>query len=104
MVEKEWSESPGDDPIELQKKQLALGKEFLRRIEEQEEKERKQACQPAAYGAIAPAYTPPTFEQTSERIKKAWEEVKQIVPDAPDQVKVQAFQALMRIAAFGGME
>lgn len=98
MAEKEWSEDPEDDPIKLQKEQIALGKKFMAKMEEAEAKEKKRreeyAEAPSVYG-IAPAmYKPPTFEEVSANIKKAWEEVERIIPTAPDEVKVYTFQAL----------
>lgn len=91
-----------DDPIKLQKEQLAIGKEFLERLKKQEAEEQKRreeyAAAPPAYG-IAPAmYKPPTFEEVSANIKKTWEEVERIIPTAPDSVKTYAFQALASAA------
>lgn len=103
MAEKEWSEDPEDDPIELQKKQLALGKKFLEKMEKQEaeEKARKEAyaqeaIQPHAY---VTQYTPPTFEEVSATLKKAWSEVEHIMPNAPDAAKSYAFQTLVHSLA-----
>ncbi len=98
--EKEWSENPDDDPVELQKRQLELGKKFLDKMEAQEAKDAKREAEyaqavPAARGFASPVYEPPTFEEISSRIKKAWDEVERVVPTAPDPVKVQAFQALL---------
>lgn len=97
MVEREWSENPEDDPIELQKKQLELGKKFLKKVEEQEAKEREKEEQYRAAGpAIAPsAYRHPTFEEVSAAMKKAWDEVSRIMPDATDAAKSYAFQTLV---------
>ena len=108
MVDKEWSESPEDDPVELQKKQLALGKKFLEKMEKQEAEEeaRKKAY---AAEAIRPAYgtyTPPTFEEVSAKVKKAWDEVEKIMPNATDAAKTTAFNAFLTAqssSAFGGM-
>lgn len=96
--DKEWSENPEDDPVELQKKQLEMGRKFLEKIEKQEADEkarqdRERAYQPALRAASA--YTPPTFEEVSGRIKQAWDEVERIMPAAPDTAKVKAFEALM---------
>lgn len=101
MAEKEWSESPEDDPVELQKRQLALGKKFLDKMEAQEAKDKEREAALPVYGTVT-TYSPPTFEQTSERVKKAWDEVERIVPRAPDAVKAQAFQALMNTSQFFG--
>lgn len=109
MVEKEWSENPEDDPVELQKKQLALGKKFLEKIEKQEAEEKarkeayaREAIAPPAYGT----YTPPTFEEVSAKVKKAWDEVEKIMPNATDAAKTTAFNAFLTAQSsspFGGM-
>lgn len=102
MADKEWSESPEDDPIELQKKQLALGKKFLDKIEAQEAAEKARAEEHAANPprrAVVRAYNPPTFEDVSVVLKKAWDEVERIMPTAGDRVKAQAFQTLTHAAA-----
>ena len=98
--EKEWSENPEDDPILLQKKQLELGKRFLEKIEAQEKEEKRRKEEYAAAGPVeAPVYTPPSFEQVSSVIKKAWDELEKIMPTAPDRVKERAFETLMHAAA-----
>ena len=101
MPEKEWSENPEDDPIELQKEHLKLGKEFLARIKKQEAEEaaRKAQYEEAGPRLAAPAYTPPSFEEVSGVLKKAWLEVDFIMPTAPGEVKKVAFEVLMRAAA-----
>lgn len=90
-----------DDPIKLQKEQLAIGKEFLERLKKQEAEEQKRReeyearpAAPVAYGTIHSDYKPPTFEEISANIKKAWDEVERVIPDAPDSVKTYAFQGL----------
>ncbi len=90
-----------DDPAKLQKEQLALGRELLDRIKnhEAEEKRRQEeyAAQPAR--TVLGAYEPPTFEEVSAVLKKAWDETERIMPTAQDRVKAIAFQALMQAAA-----
>jgi hypothetical protein len=101
MVEKEWSEDPADDPVELQKEQLKLGREFMARIKKQEEEEaaRKAQYEEAGPRLVAPAYTKPSFEEVSAVLKKAWDGVEAIMPTAPGEVKAMAFQTLMHAAA-----
>lgn len=105
MAEKEWSENPEDDPVELQKQQLALGKEFMERLKKQEAEEKKRLEDRAAqappvrgYGS-APEYKPPTFEEVSAGMKKAWDEVERIMPNATDTAKSYAFQTLVHAQA-----
>jgi hypothetical protein len=90
-----------DDPIKLQKEQIAMGKEFLARLkrEEEERKAREMEYTKTVRGAVAPVYKPPTFEEVSAVLKKAWEGVEAIMPTAGDQVKAHAFQMLVRAAA-----
>ena len=102
MADKEWSENPEDDPIELQKQQIAIGKEFLARIRKEDEERKARAvehavCPPRAIAASV--YKPPTFEEVSAVLKKAWDEVERIMPTAGDRVKAAAFQTLMQAAA-----
>jgi hypothetical protein len=102
MADKEWSEDPEDDPVELQKQQLALGKEFLARLrKEDEEKKAREAeyANASPRPAGAPTYNPPTFEEVSVVLKKAWDEVERIMPTATDQVKTVVFNTLMHAAA-----
>lgn len=103
MAEKEWSENPEDDPIELQKQQLAISKKFMAKLEAEEaEKKAQRAAHEAAVKAgpcHAPVYTPPAFEEVSAVLKKAWDEVERIMPTAGDRVKAAAFQTLMQAAA-----
>jgi hypothetical protein len=99
--DKEWSEDPADDPIELQKEHLKLGKEFLARIKKQEAEEaaRRAQLEDPGQPIAAPAYTPPSFEEVSAVLKKAWDGVEAIMPTAPGEVKAMAFQTLMHAAA-----
>jgi hypothetical protein len=102
MADKEWSEDPADDPVELQKEQIKLGKEFLDRIKKEEAerkaREAEYAARPALAGQIR-QYRPPTFEEVSVVLKKAWDGVEAIMPTAGDRVKAIAFQTLMQAAA-----
>jgi hypothetical protein len=101
MVEKEWSEDPDDDPVELQKEHLKLAKEFLVRLKKKEEEEaaRKAQYEESGPRIVAPAYTPPSFEEVSAVLKRAWLGVEAIMPTAPGEVKMVAFETLMRAAA-----
>ena len=95
MADKEWSENPEDDPIELQKQQLALGKEFMARLRREEEEKKAREAEYANRPTIArPAFKPPTFEEVSACIKKTWDEIERIMPTAKDRVKALAFQSL----------
>lgn len=101
-AEKEWSENPEDDPVELQKKQLELGKKFLEKIEKQEAEDNARKEREKAYAQApiaAHAYTPPTLEDVSAVLKKAWDEVERIMPTAGDRAKTHAFQSLIQAAA-----
>lgn len=99
--DKEWSEDPADDPVELQKEQIKIGRELLDRVKRQEEEARAREEEYAARGPmIAPApYKAPTFEEVSAVLKKAWDEVERIMPTAPDAVKARAFDTMMHSAA-----
>jgi len=107
MAEKEWSENLEDDPIEIQKKQLAISQKFMAKLEAEEAKKAEEeaarkAERAAVYAPVhgyAPAYTPPTFEEVSAILKKTWDEVERIMPTAQDRVKSIAFQTLMQAAA-----
>lgn len=87
-----------DDPINLQKEQLALGKEFLERLKKQEAEEKKRREEyvevPRVYGTAPATYKPPTFEEVSQDAKKAWEEVEKIMPTGTDVAKSRVFESL----------
>jgi len=91
-----------DDPIKIQKEQLAISKRFMAKIEREEaeakrKKEEYAAASPPVAG-YASAYTPPTFEEVSAVLKKTWDEVERIMPTAKGRVKCSAFQTLMQAA------
>jgi hypothetical protein len=93
-----------DDPIKLQKEQLAMGRELLDKIRKQEAEEKRRqeeyaACASESPGKVIAAYKPPTFEEVSAVLKKAWDEVDRIMPTAGDRVQAVAFQSLMAAAA-----
>lgn len=102
MSEKEWSEDPEDDPVELQKQQIALGKEFMARLKaedaDRKRREEEYAANPPQLGAVR-EYKPPTFEEVSSTLKKAWDEVERIMPNATDTAKSYAFQTLVHASA-----
>lgn len=105
-ADKEWTPEDEVDPVKLQQEQIALGKEFLQRLKNQEkiDAERKAAYEQArAEGPLiaAQTYTPPTFEEISSRIKKCWDELERIMPTAPDAAKVKAFEVLLHGSAMG---
>lgn len=105
MDDKEWSEGPENDPVELQKEQIKLGREFLERIKKQEaaeEARKKESAAPKspAVGAIG-AYVRPSFENVSAALKKAWDEVEKIMPAAGDRVKAMALQVLFSAGGNG---
>lgn len=91
-----------DDPIKLQKQQLALGKEFIERLKklEAEEKKRREECAVPVSGYVTSReYKPPTFEEVSAGMKKAWDEVERIMPNATNEAKSYAFQTLVHAQA-----
>jgi hypothetical protein len=105
MPEKDWSPEDEVDPIKLAQEQLAIGKRFMEKMEkiekaEAEEKARREAYKKEVNDAPPPGfsavpYKPPSPEQVSEVLKKAWEETKRIMPDAPEAVQMRAFETLM---------
>lgn len=102
MADKEWSPDE-PDPLELQKEQLALGKEFLERLKKQEADEKAARAEYEAR-AVKPiaglgAYVPPTPDEVSGVFKKAWEKTKEIIPDAPAIIQLHTFQALVQAFA-----
>jgi predicted trehalose synthase len=75
-----------------------LAEKLLEQIEKHEEREAafRAAHAPAGtVGGEVASYTPPTYEEVQERIRKAWGGVKELVSDAPDQVKSMVFQWLV---------
>jgi hypothetical protein len=100
--DKDWSPENEIDPLELQRQQLELGKKFMAKVEakEKEEQERRERLAEAPpLGALGPAVVcvkPPSFEEVSAALTKCWEMTKKAVPDAPDHVKIIAFQSLLR--------
>lgn len=113
----DWNPDDEIDPVELQKEQLklqkeqlALGRKIVEKAEAAEAKAKAaedSAKRPPVLGRVAEgdyaqagpsfrSYTPPTFEEVSVRICKAWSEVARILPDAPDGAKILAFQVLLQ--------
>lgn len=97
---KEYDPDKEIDLDDLQRRQLELGEKLMEKLEKAE------AGLGAPQGAESPDtigppvlrsvfYTPPTFEAVSGRVKRAWDEVNRIIPDAPEGVKLLAFQSLM---------
>jgi hypothetical protein len=104
MAETEWNPDEEIDPVKLQKEHLELGKEMLRRLKAQEEetrvrKEEYREAMAAAPAASAYSYSPPSLEEVSGVLKRAWVELVAIMPDAPAEVTVVAFEMLVRAAA-----
>jgi hypothetical protein len=97
MTEKDWSPEDEVDPIELQKRQLALGEKFMAKLEKEEAEKAKRQAEAEVFVPAAPYMPPPppTFEERCARIEKAWAETKRLVPDAPDNVKTIVFQTLL---------
>lgn len=95
--DKDWSPESEEDPLKIQKEQLQIGKEFLAMAKAEQEKMRQRAAEepPARGFLVAEPPQPPSFEEVSAALTKCWEEAKKAVPDAPDHVKVIAFQALL---------
>lgn len=91
-----------DDPIKLQKEQIEIGRELLERVKKEEAaikaREEAYAARAVQPGAGSP-YKPPTFEEVSAVLKKAWDECERIMPTAGDRAKAMAFQTLMQAAA-----
>lgn len=90
-----------DDPIKLQKEQIAMGKEFLSRLRREEEEKKAREAEYAERGPMIPpaAYKAPTFEEVSAGMKKAWDEVERIMPNATNEAKSYAFQTLLHAQA-----
>lgn len=98
--DKDWSPESEEDPLKLQKEQLEIGKEFLAMAKAEQEKNRQREARVLEAPAVAELLggepmKPPSFEDVSAALAKCWEEAKKIVPDAPDHVKVIAFQSLL---------
>lgn len=102
----EFEGGPEDelDPEKLQREYLDMGREILADLKAKKEKARKEEEEAAkrmedAAGAL-PAmgtvvgFRPPSFREVSERCRKAWEEVKRIMPDAPPEILGQVFMFL----------
>lgn len=90
------------DPMKIQKEALELQKKFMARLEKEDamaQAARDAAKAPKAYLHAAPVYTPPTFEEVSLALKKAWYEVEAIMPTAGDQTKAFALQALWQVTS-----
>ena len=110
MADKEWDPDE-PDPIDLQKQQIAMGKEFLARLKKQDEKEARERAEREAFAAASPpvarTYVPPSPEEVGETFKRAWEHTKRIMPDAPEMVQLRAFESLIHAYApppsLGGM-
>lgn len=93
MVDKEWSPDDEEDPAKL-------ARELLQRAKKQADEEDARRAEYANRPPIAARpYKPPTFEEVSAVLQKAWAEVERIMPTAQDRTKAIAFQTLMQAAA-----
>lgn len=99
--EEGWSAERELDPEKLQKEYLHLAKELVGDMKEQkakaaaEKKQMEEACAQPPMRAMGFAYKPPTFEEVSAKLKRAWEETKKIAPDAPEFVQAEIIRTLM---------
>lgn len=99
----DWDPEKEKDPEKVQAEMLALGKEMLenlkkdadRKKQEEEAFKREMAASPPQ---VAYAYRPPTLQEISARLKRAWEETKKIDPEAPPLVQVKMLEVLFQAA------
>ena len=106
MADQDWDPDKENEALDLQRKQLELGRKFIAKIEadEAKQKAREEAAlqnpEPVPHLSAAD-YTPPTFEEVSALLQKSWKEVEKIMPTACGEVKVQAFLSLVHAAGQG---
>jgi hypothetical protein len=108
--EKGWSPEDEIDPAKIQKEYLEVAKDMIgqmkadkenRKKAEQEFQKQVQAM-PPMIGVLGP-YKPPTPEEVSVKMKRAWEETKKIAPDAPDMVKLEIFRSMLHAVVEEGV-
>jgi hypothetical protein len=69
----------------------------LEKLKADQERMRKADEEFAAHPPVrAMVYKPPTFQDVSVRLKRAWEETKKIDPDAPPLVQVKMLEVLLQ--------
>lgn len=105
----DWSPESEIDPAKVQKEYLEVAKDLIGEMKaekakkqlerEKAEKEMQEEVEslPGVIGGIG-RYKPPTFEEMSARMKRAWEETKKIAPDASDFVKAEILRTLTQAA------
>lgn len=111
----DWSPENEIDPAKVQREYLEVAKELIGEMKAAKEKKQieKEKIEremqeeivsiPGVIGGIGIGrYKPPTFEEMSARMKRAWEETKRIAPDASDFVKAEILRTLTQAAGNDG--
>jgi len=100
--EKDWNSDDEIDPVKVQKEALELGKKYMGKMESLEKELRERNEQTKEALQRAEPHLPTKFrvdvltpEQTSAACQRSWVEVKSIMPDAPDAIKLHAFNSLV---------
>lgn len=92
----EWSPENEKDLEKIQREVLSVQKEVLEKLKADQDREKKAEAEMAALPPIgAMAYKPPTFQEVSARMKRAWEETKKIDPEAPPLVQAKMLEILL---------
>lgn len=104
--EKEWNPEDEIDPAKIQKEYLEVAKDMVNQFKadkvKREKEEEAYRAMPAVIGGLGP-FRPPTMEEISARMKRAWEETKKIAPDAPDMVKTEIFRNFLHASVEEGL-
>jgi hypothetical protein len=93
----DWDPDKEKDPEKIQAEMLEMGKEMVAQYKaEQEKRKQEEGAMRAGPPIAAFAYKPPTFQEVSARLKRAWEETKKIDPEAPPAVQVKMLEVLLQ--------
>lgn len=104
--EKEWNPEDEIDPAKVQKEYLEVAKDMISQMKADKAKRAKEEeeykAMPAVIGGMG-VFRPPTMEEMSTRMKRAWEETKKIAPDAPEMVQTEIFRNLLHTSVEEGL-
>ena len=95
----EWDPSKEIDEDKVRREYLGVMKEMIddyKKAKAEKERAALAPPPPAIVGGPIRRWKPPTFEDVSARMKRAWEETKKIAPDAPPFVQAEIVRELAR--------
>jgi hypothetical protein len=93
-----WDPKSEIDPIKLQAEAVEVMRELLaeqRKAKAARNADLENLSPPVLLGPVYTPPKPPTFEELSARLKKAWYETARIAPSAPPAVQLEIWRSLV---------